>query len=81
MEKENKETAQEVPVQEQYIYPTKLTIITPINDGISLITSNGRLMDSSNAITIDLSIDNHLYSREEVSKSIQIAVNTLLRYF
>lgn len=77
-----KEAAREVSVQEQpdNLYPTKVTLVDAIgNNGFYCI--DGDIYNSSNAITINILIDNTKYAKKDVYKSIKKVCDKLLQYF
>lgn len=76
-----KETAPEVPVQEQQdnIYPSKITLVDAIGSGTYV--SNGIIYDSSTALTIEVLIDRNIYNKKDVYKAIKKVYGKLLQYF
>lgn len=76
-----KETAPEVPVQEQQdnIYPSKITLVDAIDSGTYV--SNGIIYDSSTALTIEVLIDRNIYNKKDVYKAIKKVYGKLLQYF
>lgn len=83
MEKgDEKKTALEVPVQEQFkdIYPTRLKIINKINNGRAIINDH-IIVDSSEAIEIEIQINDSRYDKKQVRESIKIACQKLVQYF
>ncbi|KOM88763.1 hypothetical protein FDB30_03645 [Clostridium botulinum] len=83
MEKgDEKKTALEVPVQEQFkdIYPTRLKIINKINNGRTIINDH-IIVDSSEAIEIEIQINDSRYDKKQVRESIKIACQKLVQYF
>ncbi|RII32134.1 hypothetical protein D2A34_24760 [Clostridium chromiireducens] len=77
-----KKTAQEVPYQEQLenIYPIQSTIINKVNDGIAVINGD-TIIDASQAIRLEIRINDNRYNKNQVYESVKIACQKLLEYF
>lgn len=75
-------TAPEVPVQEQLenIYPVQMCIVNKVNDGITVIDEN-TIIESSQAIKIEIKIDDNRYNKSQVYESIKIACQKLLKCY
>ncbi len=76
------EAVQGAKAQEQLcdIYPTQISLVGAINDGMVML-EDGTLIDSSEAIIIDVKINSSKYTKVEVYDSIKAMCEKLTEYF
>lgn len=77
-----KEAVQESKAHEQLcdIYPTQISLVGAINDGMAML-EDSTLIDSSEAIKIDVKINSSKYTKVEVYDSIKAMCEKLTEYF
>jgi hypothetical protein len=80
---DKKETAQEVPVQEQLddLYPMKVELINSISSGVAKSRFENVLLDSTEAIKITIEINSNLYLKKDLQEGISQACQKVLGYF
>ncbi|KOM97100.1 hypothetical protein ACP49_16340 [Clostridium botulinum] len=62
-------------------YPIKLTFLKDINNGIVESTLPNEVIDSTNAIKIEIEINNSHYEVSQVRDSINEIFHSILQYF
>jgi hypothetical protein len=77
-----REAVQGAKAQEQLhnIYPTQISLVGKIDDGMAML-EDGTLIDSSEAIKIDVKINSSKYTKVEVYDSIKAMCEKLTEYF
>ncbi len=77
-----KEAVQESKAHEQLcdIYPTQISLVGEINDGMAML-EDSTLIDSSEAIKIDVKINSSKYAKVEIYNALKAMCEKLTEYF
>lgn len=79
MNEENLKPLISIEQQLEDIYPKELTIVVPINAGMTIV--DNKFVTSSKAIEIKVTIDDSRYSKSEVIEAIEIGLKKIREYF